>query len=136
MSALLAHSPIIYCQCKYRLSVTSICGPSIAIYKSILRVRILSGVERTGGVPLLEVLAPPPLGPGLDLLLELGVGPALPLPLPLILAESVLVWLLMTPGGAIGSFSLHGILSMNQPHHVVAAASLCLSSLLRSNVAR
>ena len=98
-------------------------------------MRILSGVERTGGVPLLEALAPP-LGPGLDFLLELGVGPALPLALPLILAESVLVWLLMIPGGAIDSFSLHGIFSMNQPHQVVAAASLCLSSLLRSNVAR
>lgn len=66
--------------------------PGKPIYKSILRVRILSGVARTGGVPLLEPLAlPPPLGPGLDFLLEFGVGPALPVPLPLILAESILV---------------------------------------------
>lgn len=55
-------------------------------YKSILLVRILSGVVRTGGVPpLLEPLrpAPPPLspGPGLDLRLPLGVCPALARPL-------------------------------------------------------
>jgi hypothetical protein len=111
------------------------------IYKSILRVRILSGVGRTGGVPLRDPLTLPPIlspaGPGLDLLLEFGVGPVLPVPLPLLLVESVLVWVFTRPGdGGTGNFSLHGILSMNQPHHVSAVASLCLSSLLRSNAAR
>jgi hypothetical protein len=106
----------------------------------MLRVRILSGDGRTGGVPLLEPLPLPPAlgaGPGLrlDFLLEFGVAPELPLPL--MLPESVLVCVFTSPrDGAMGNFSLQGILSTSQPHHVVAAASLCLSSLLRSNVAR
>jgi hypothetical protein len=56
----------------------------------MLRVRILSGAVRTGGVPPLGLpgLTLPALGPGLGLLLELGVGTALPVPRPLILTDS------------------------------------------------
>jgi hypothetical protein len=95
----------------------------------MLRVRILSGPERTGGVPLLEPpgLEPLALGPGLGLLLEFGVCPALPVPRPLILAESVrtgvFVSALWGVVGGTGNFSIHGILSTNQPHQVLAAAN-------------
>lgn len=56
----------------------------------MLRVRILSDPVRTGGVPVLEFpgLTLPALGPGLDLLLEFGVGTALPVPRPLILTDN------------------------------------------------
>lgn len=49
----------------------------------MLRVRILSTSGRTGDAAPLEPpgLTLPDLGPGLGLLLELGVAPALPRPL-------------------------------------------------------